>query len=417
MIDIAALLVTLTAVLAWANHRFVRLPSAIGVMGIALVLSLGIVGLGHLGLSALTAYAERLVASVDFTTVLMRGMLSLLLFAGSLHVDLSDLASRRQAIFVLATAGVLISTVLVALAAWGVLALFGVPMRLVDCFVFGALISPTDPIAVMGILKSAGAPKGLEIKIAGESLFNDGVGVVLFAVLLKLAAGTRPLGAGAIALLFVEEAVGGIALGLALGYVTYLLLRSIDHYQVEVLLSLACVLGGNALASRLHVSGPLAMVVAGLFIGNHGRLFAMSARTRRNLDMFWELIDEILNAVLFVLLGLEVLALTFRGERLLASLLMVPAVLLARFVAVGIPLAVLRRLSEVSPHAVKVLTWAGLRGGISVALALSLPPGPAREAFVPMTYVIVAFSILVQGLTLGALVRRTAGSAPPAPVR
>jgi CPA1 family monovalent cation:H+ antiporter len=415
MLDVAALLVTLTALLAWVNHRFVRLPAAIGVMGIALLLSLGIIALGHLGLHSLTRPAERLVASVDFTTVLMQGMLSLLLFAGSLHVDLSDLASRRLAIGVLSTVGVVLSTVLVGLAASGILALFGIPARLVDCLVFGALISPTDPIAVMGILRTAGAPRGLAIKIAGESLFNDGVGVVLFAVLLTLAQGARPVSAGGIALLFVEEAAGGIVAGLVLGYVAYRLLRSIDHYQVEVLISLALVLGGSALASRLHVSGPLAMVVAGLFIGNHGRLFAMSETTRRHLDTFWELIDEILNAVLFVLLGLEVLALSFRGERLLASLLMIPAVLLARFVAVGAPLSVLRLFSDVSPHAVKILTWAGVRGGISVALALSLPPGPVRETFVPMTYVIVAFSILVQGLTLGRLVRRMAGRPAVAP--
>jgi CPA1 family monovalent cation:H+ antiporter len=410
MLDIAALLVTLTAVFAWLNHKIVRLPSTIGVMGIALVLSMALVGLGRLGFTGITQQAERLVASVDFTTVLMQGMLSLLLFAGALHVDLSDLLSRRHAIVTLATVGVLISTAIVGLAACLVLGLVGLPMRLIDCFVFGALISPTDPIAVMGILKSAQAPKGLEIKITGESLFNDGVGVVLFAVLLGLAQGTRPMSPGGVALLFVEEAAGGIVLGLVLGYLTYLLLRSIDHYQVEILLTLALVLGGNALATRLHVSGPLAMVVAGLFIGNQGRLLAMSETTERHVDIFWELIDEILNAVLFVLIGLEILTLTFRVERLVASLLMIPAVLFARFVAVGIPIRVLGRWRRYSPHAVKILTWAGVRGGISVALALSLPPGPVRQVFVPMTYVIVLFSILVQGLSLRSLVQRTVGA-------
>jgi len=412
MLDIAALLVTLTALFAWLNHKLVRLPGTIGVMAISLLLSLGLVALGHLGLAAVTDQAERLVESVDFTTVLMQGMLSLLLFAGALHIDLGDLMSRRHAIGVLATAGVLISTGLVGVAAWAILGLVGLPARLVDCLVFGALISPTDPIAVMGILKSAGAPRGLEIKITGESLFNDGVGVVLFAVLLGLAQETRPMSPGGVALLFVEEAAGGIVLGLALGYLTYLLLRSIDHYQVEILLTLALVLGGNTLAAKLHVSGPLAMVVAGLFIGNHGRLFAMSEITERHVDTFWELIDEILNGVLFVLIGLEVLALDFRLERLAASLLMIPVVLLARLVAVGVPLSLLRRCGRAySPHAVKILTWAGVRGGISVALALSIPPGAAREIFLPMTYVIVLFTILVQGLTLGRVVRR-AGLAP-----
>jgi len=413
MLDIAALLVTLTALFAWLNHKLIRLPSTIGVMAIALVLSLGLVCLGRMGFAGIAGQAERLVASVDFTTVLMQGMLSLLLFAGALHVDLGDLVSRRHAIGVLATVGVLISTVLVGLAAWVVLEFVGLPVRLIDCFVFGALISPTDPIAVMGILKSAHAPKGLEIKITGESLFNDGVGVVLFAVLLGLAQGTRPMSLGGVALLFVEEAAGGIVLGLVLGYLTYLLLRSIDHYQVEILLTLALVLGGNALATKLHVSGPLAMVVAGLFIGNQGRLFAMSKTTERHVDTFWELIDEILNAVLFVLIGLEVLTLTFRVERLAASLLMIPVVLFARFVAVGVPLSLLRRWREYTPHAVKILTWAGVRGGISVALALSLPPGPARQIFLPMTYVIVLFSILVQGLSLGRVVRRAGVAAAP----
>ncbi len=413
MLDIAALLVTLTALFAWLNHKLIRLPSTIGVMAIALVLSLGLVALGRLGFAGIAGPAERLVASVDFTTVLMQGMLSLLLFAGALHVDLADLVSRRHAIGILATAGVLISTLLVGLAAWAVLDLVGLPVRLIDCFVFGALISPTDPIAVMGILKSAHAPKGLEIKITGESLFNDGVGVVLFAVLLGLAQGTRPMSPGGVALLFLEEAAGGIVLGLVLGYLTYLLLRSIDHYQVEILLTLALVLGGNALATKLHVSGPLAMVVAGLFIGNRGRLFAMSETTERHVDTFWELIDEILNAVLFVLIGLEVLTLTFRVERLAASLLMIPVVLFARFVAVGIPLSLLRRWRKYTPHAVKILTWAGIRGGISVALALSLPPGPARQVFLPMTYVIVLFSILVQGLSLGRVVKRAGVAAVP----
>jgi CPA1 family monovalent cation:H+ antiporter len=416
MLDLAALLVTLTALFAWVNHKFIRLPSAIGVMSMALVLSLGLVGLGRLGFGSLAQQAERLVASVDFTTVLMQGMLSLLLFAGALHVDLSDLVSRRHAIWVLATVGVVISTTIVGVAAWLVLDLVGLPMRLIDCFVFGALISPTDPIAVMGILKSARAPKGLEIKITGESLFNDGVGVVLFAVLLGLAQGTRPMSPGGMALLFVEEAAGGLLLGLVLGYVTYRLLRSIDRYQVEILLTLALVLGGNALATKLHVSGPLAMVVAGLFIGNQGRLFAMSETTERHVDTFWELVDEILNGVLFVLIGFEVLALTFRPERLTASLLMIPVVLCARFVAVGVPMRVLARWREYTPWAVTILTWAGLRGGISVALALSIPPGPARQVFLPMTYVIVLFSILVQGLTLGMLVRRTVGAPTQVPL-
>jgi CPA1 family monovalent cation:H+ antiporter len=415
MLDIAALLISLTALVAWLNHRFIRLPGAIGVMGISLVLSLGLVAMGRLGFGGITDQAEALVASIDFSTVLMQGMLSVLLFAGSLHINLADLSSRRVPIAVLATAGVLLSTAVVGTAAWATLATLALPLPLIDCLVFGALISPTDPIAVMGILKSVRAPKGLEITITGESLFNDGVGVVLFAVLLGLAAGARPISPWGIGLLFLEEAVGGVAFGLAVGYVTYLLLRSVDNYQVEVLLTLGLVFGGNALASRLHVSGPLAMVAAGLLVGNQGRLFAMSDVTRQHLDTFWELLDEIFNAVLFVLIGLELLVLDFRPGVVLASVVMIPVVLAARFASVGLPVVALRPWTQISPHAVKILTWAGVRGGISVALALSLPAGPERRVFLPMTYVIVLFSILVQGLSLGRFVRRFAGRRSTSP--
>jgi CPA1 family monovalent cation:H+ antiporter len=406
VLDLIALLITLTAVLAWVNQRFVRLPTTIGVMGIALLLSLVLVSLSEMGLPQLEARAEAAVRTIDFSLVLMHGMLSLLLFAGALHVDLEELASRKWPIGVLATVGVVISTLLIATGSRLVFELVGIEMAWIHCLLFGALVSPTDPIAVMGILKSAKAPKGLEIKITGESLFNDGVAVVLFAVLLKIAAGAEPVGAGQVALLFVEEVAGGVLLGLALGYLAFRMLRSIDNYQVEVMITLALVMGGYALATRLHVSGPLAMVAAGLLIGNRGRLLAMSDRTREHLDTFWELVDEILNAVLFLLIGLELVVLTFGRASLTAGLLMVPLAIAVRFVAVGVPMSLMRRFHALTPHAVKILTWGGVRGGISVALALSLPPGPERQVLLAVTYVIVLASILLQGLTLGAVVRR-----------
>ena len=405
MLDIAALLITLTAVFSYLNLRYVRLPTTIGVMGISLLLSLGLVGLSSLGYGRVERDVESLLSQVDFNELLMKGMLSILLFAGALHVDLGDLASRKWPIGILATVGLVISTALVGLASWAVFDLLGLQVPLIYCLLFGALISPTDPIAVMGILKSARAPKGLEIKIAGESLFNDGVAVVVFVVLLDLARGGHDVSLGGVVLLLVEEAVGGIVYGLAIGYLAYLLLKSIDNYQVEVMITLALVLGGYALAAQLHVSGPLAMVVAGLLIGNRGRLLAMSERTREHLDTFWELMDEILNAVLFVLIGFEVIILTYRQGYLAAALVLIPIVLLARLVAVGLPIGLMRGRFELSEHAVKVLTWGGVRGGISVALALSLPRGAERELLLFVTYAIVVFSILVQGLTLGQLVK------------
>ncbi|MCP5157924.1 MAG: sodium:proton antiporter [Gammaproteobacteria bacterium] len=420
MLDIVALLITLTALFSYLNHRLIKLPTTIGVMALAMLMSLILMSLGELGYAPVERQAEAIIASIDFNQVLMQGMLSLLLFAGALHVDLEELARKRWPIGILATVGVVVSTFLIGIASWIVLdTVFGVSISLLYCLLFGALISPTDPIAVLGILKSAGAPKGLEIKIAGESLFNDGIAVVVFAILLSLALGSAEVTAGGVALLFVEEALGGIGFGLAIGYVAYLLLKSIDSYDVEILITLALVLGGYALAIHIHVSGPIAMVVAGLMIGNHGRRLAMSEITREHLDTFWEMIDEILNAVLFVLIGLEVVILTFERDYLLASLLIVPLVLLVRLVCVGIPVTVMRHRFgfAFTPHAIKIMTWGGLRGGISVALALSLPAGPERHVVLALTYIVVLFSILVQGLTVGPLIRKTvAASSPDAPI-
>jgi len=412
LLDVVALLVSLTALLSYANHRLLRLPTTIGVMLIALLLSLALIFAGELGYGV-EAWAEKIVARIDFNEALMHGMLSFLLFAGALHVDLNDLARQKFIIGTLATAGILLSTFLVGTALYVLLPLAGFAPPYIWCLVFGALISPTDPIAVLGILKSAKVPRSLEIKVAGESLFNDGVGVVVFLVLLGIATRGGDVSAGAIVALFAVEALGGALLGLGLGTLAYAMLKSVDSYQVEVLLTLALVMGGYALASALHTSGPIAIVVAGLFIGNQGRRWAMSDTTREHLDTFWELVDEILNAVLFVLLGLEILVLSFRGEYLVAGLLAIPVVLLARWVSVGLPVLAMRRRRSFTPGAVTVMTWGGLRGGISVALALSLPAeSSARELLIAVTYVVVVFSILVQGLSVSAVVRRVVRSDP-----
>ncbi|MCO5124814.1 MAG: sodium:proton antiporter [Rhizobacter sp.] len=415
MLDIAAACLVVTALLAYVNARFVKLPSAIGVMVIALTLSLGLVALEMVGFgSRLLAYEESFVRSIDFSDVLMQGMLSLLLFAGALHVDLSELKAYRWQIGAMALVGTALSALLVGGAVWYALPWLGVQLPLVYCLLFGALISPTDPIAVMGILKSAGAPRHLESVIAGESLFNDGVGVVLFALLLgMLASGEAPTLEGALSML-AREAIGGVLFGLALGYLTYRLLKSVDQYQVEVLLTLAAVMGGYALAQHLHVSGPLAMVVAGLMIGNHGRALAMSDTTRRYVDLFWELLDEMLNAVLFVLIGLEAVLIPFSPALLIGGGVAIAVTLAARATTAGLPAAVFRERLRLPRGSAWVLTWGGLRGGISVALALSLPLGPQREIVLALTYCVVVFSILVQGLSIGWLVRRVVRT-PQAP--
>ena len=341
----------------------------------------------------------------------MEGMLSFLLFAGALHVNLGNLLDQKRLVAIMASFGVVLSTFLIGGAAWLLFPLFGFGVPFLWCLVFGALISPTDPVAVLGILKTAGAPKSLEAKITGESLFNDGVGVVVYLALLGMALGGHGdhgmNGAGDVAKLFVVEAGGGMLWGFLIGFAAYFMLRSIDNYQIEVLITLALVTAGYRLASHWHLSGPLAMVVAGLMIGNQGRSFAMSERTREHIDTFWELVDEILNAVLFLLIGLELLVLDLTGKALAVGAILIAIVLASRFVATSIPVILLKGRREFSPGVVRILTWGGLRGGISVALALGIPKTiEHREVILVATYVVVVFSIVVQGLTLKPLVAR-----------
>jgi CPA1 family monovalent cation:H+ antiporter len=400
--DVVAGLTTLAALFAWINHRWIRLPTAIGLMVIALVLSLALVVLGLAGWNV-SAPLVTMVAAVDFDRALLHGMLGALLFAGALHVNLDDLLEQRWVIGLLATVGLVVSTLVVGGLTWRGFSLVGIDVPLVYCLVFGALISPTDPIAVMAILHRAGVPHSVETKVVGESLFNDGVAVVVFGVILAFASGEHAVSAGGVLELLAVEAGGGLVYGLALGWLAYRMLRSVDNYQVEILITLGVVTGGYALGDRLGVSAPLAMVLAGVLIGNHGRAFAMSERTRERLDAFWELVDEILNAVLFVLIGVEVLVLHFGRDYLVAGLL---AVLGARWISVILPVGVLRFWRAFTPGAVTILTWGGLRGGISVALALSLPAGAHRDLLVAVTYVVVSFSIIAQGLTLEPVARR-----------
>ena len=407
LIKLIAIVLSLSAAFSYVNFRFIGLPTTIGVMIIALVVSLGLILLDSLGVVDIRTHASKLLSGIDFNKALMDGMLSFLLFAGALHVSAEDLADMKWTIGVLATVGVALSTFIVGTMTYYLLIVLGFDIQYLYCLLFGALISPTDPIAVMSTLKRVGIARSLETKIAGESLFNDGVGVVVFVVLLGIVQQPEQLSFSQVAVIFAKEAIGGLIFGFGLGMLGVYLLKSVDNYQVEILVTLALVMGGYTLALDLHTSGPIAVVVAGLIIGNHGRTHAMSITTRERLDNFWELLDEILNAVLFVLIGLEVLILQFQGQYLLAGALAIPLVLFGRLISVGIPITLLRTVTNwaYSPHVVKILVWGGLRGGISVALALTLPEGPQRDVFLVLTYMIVIFSIIIQGLTIGRVAK------------
>ena len=422
VLETVALLIIAASVFSFINSYVFRLPSTIGMLLSGLVASAVILGFNQIFSSLdITADARRMIGEIDFSRFLFSGVLSFLLFAGALHLDMDDLRRERVPVFVLSFLGVVLSTAIVGFAGYAVFLLVGAPVPLAYTLVFGALISPTDPVAVLAIVKTLKAPKSLEIRIAAESLFNDGFGVVVFSVLLALAAADGHGGSGATlssaALLFVREVLGGVALGLAAGLITFQAMKRINEPNVEVLLSFGLVLSLTLVAEKVETSSPLACVVAGLFIGNRGRRFAMQDLTRQALDQVWSFVDSVLNAILFLLLGLEALLLWSVGKDLVALLLLIPLALLARWISAGAGVALLRRRYRFERGDLALLTWGGLRGGISVAMALSLGPFPGRSAVLLATYGIVVFSIAVQGLTIAPLTRRVLEkrSSRPAP--
>ncbi len=404
MFNIFALFITIVAIASYINHRYIKLPSTIGLMVIGLFMSLVVVGAGYFGIeirSSATAFLEQ----IDFSETLMKGMLSFLLFAGAIKINLDDLARQKFVVATMATVGVVATTFIVGTSFYYVLGLLGLSLPFAFCLVFGALIAPTDPVAVLSILKSLGASKSLETKIAGESLFNDGVGIVVFLVLVGIATQGNSVDVLYVAALFFREAVGGVVFGLLIGYAAYRLIKKVDEHSVEVLLTLGLACGGYAFATKLHVSGPISIVVAGLLIGNYGRRLAMSASTRNHLDNFWELIDEILSAVLFIWIGFEVLVLSLDLAYVIAGLAAIPLSLAARFISIWSTVFMFKFKRQFSDNAVLILTWGGIRGGISIALALSLASGFARDVIVTATYIVVIFSILAQGLTIKKLIK------------
>ncbi|WP_298530653.1 sodium:proton antiporter [uncultured Algibacter sp.] len=404
---IITVIIFLSACFGYLNVRFLKLPNSIGLMLITIVFTFGVFALSFVDSTLLDA--ERyIIRHIDFKEVLLDVMLSFLLFAGALHTNFQQLKVQRWPVLVFSTFGVLVSTFLVGILMFYVLKFVGLDVSFVHCLLFGALISPTDPIAVLGILKKAGVPKNLEAKIVGESLFNDGVGVVVFLTIFQIASlGNGDIEAFDVVKLFGQEVLGGIILGGVLGWITYRLMRSIDDYDIEVIITLAAVMGGTVIAHHYHLSAPLAMVTAGLIIGNDTiRGSAMSKITESYVDKFWELIDILLNNILFVLIGMEILVLSFEGKYLLAGLLAIPAVLICRYASLLLPINFFKKKLDFVPRTNLIMTWGGLRGGISIALALGLTEAMHRDLFLVITYVVVVFSILVQGLTVGKLVQR-----------
>ena len=405
--SIATVLIVLSSIFGYINVKFLKLPITIGLMVITLAFTAIVVAIAQFD-DTLLLQEKAFINSIDFETVLLDIMLSFLLFAGALHTNFQQLRIQRGPILAFATLGVLMSTFLVGAIMFYVLQWMGLNVEFIYCLLFGALISPTDPIAVLGILKKAGAPKKLETKIVGESLFNDGVGVVVFLTIFAIAAKPEtPIEFSDIATLFGQEVIGGLVLGLVLGFIAYRSMKSIDNYEVEVIITIATVMGGTMLAHKFHLSAPLAMVTAGLFVGNDTvRTAAMSEITETYVDKFWELVDVLLNTVLFVMIGMEMLVLTLEGKYIYAGLLAIPIILMCRYVSLWLPIKFFAKRLDFVPKTNLIMTWGGLRGGISIALALSLTKDMHRELFLVITYIVVIVSIIGQGLTVEPIIKR-----------
>ncbi len=404
---IATILISFAAFFGYINVRFIKLPNTIGLMLITIIFTLCVIAFSNINPKLLNV-EKYIISQIDFKAILLDFMLSFMLFAGALHTNFNQLKIQRGPVLAFSTIGVIVSTFFVGLLMYYLLQILNMDIALIYCFLFGALISPTDPIAVLGILKQAKVPKKLEAKIVGESLFNDGVGVVVFLTIYEIATqGKENITISHVASLFAQEVFGGIALGLSLGWITYRLMRTIDDYDIEVIITLAAVMLGTATAQYLHLSAPLAMVSAGLVVGmDTVRNNAMSKTTESYVDKFWELIDILLNTILFVLIGMEMLVLNFDNKFLFAGLLGIPIILLCRYASLLAPITFFKRRLNFVPNTNLIMTWGGLRGGISIALALGLTENMHRDLFLVITYIVVVFSILVQGLTVGKLVKK-----------
>ena len=399
---LTSIIITLAVLLGYINQRWFKLQSTIAIMAGALFLSLILIFLQHTGLANLTAYTRHLVIQTDFQDLLLNGMLNFLLFAGALTVDFDLLKSQKWEIGTLASISTIISTLIIGGVSYVLLPLIHLHLPLLYCLLFGALISPTDPIAVLATFKTVGVSKKLSVCVAGESLFNDGVGIVIFVTLFQLTFDHVPITGTNVITLFCQQAIGGISFGLLLGWLTHLLIKDLKTYNAIILITIASVAGGYSLAQAIHISGPLAMVAAGIMVGHKARQ-SLSNELFSDLSKFWEVIDEILNAVLFLLIGLELLNIHASYKELIAAVAAIPLVLVTRLITVAIPMKLIQLKNQHEPHIIAILTWGGLRGGLAVALALSLPASHYRDFILTLTYAIVAFAIIVQGITIKKL--------------
>lgn len=404
--NLSAIIITIAVIIGYLNYRFIKMQTTIATMFGALILSLVLFLLANLGFSHIETYAASMVSQIDFRKLLLNGMLSFLLFAGALTVDSSTLRSYKWEVFVLSTVSTIASAFLIGFLSYYLLHLIGIQLNFIYCMLFGALISPTDPIAVLATFKEIGAPKALDVTVSGESLFNDGVGIVIFLTIYQLSFGKHvSINFETVSLLFLRQAIGGILYGAIIGFVAHHFMKSAKDHKIQILITLAVVTGGYALALYLNISGPLAMVVAGIIIGNKVKHFKMTQASQHILKLFWELIDEVLNIILFLLIGFETIIINVKQHHFIAAALAIPLVLFARYVTVAIPMVCFKLKRSYCRFFTTILVWGGLRGGLAVALALSIPPGEARDIILTMTYAIVSFAIIVQGLTVKSLVK------------
>ena len=394
-------------IIGYINHRFIKMETTTAIMLGSLIISSLLIVIGKFGFPGLEIHVSKVLSQISFRKLLINGMLSFLLFAGAMRIDVNRLFAQKWEIGTLAFLGTIASTILIATIIYYIFPLFNLHINYIYCLLFGALISPTDPIAVLALFKELGAPEKISVIVEGEALFNDGVGIVIFLTIYQLAFTGKAVTWESTTLLFLKQALGGMCYGMGIGLLAYWLIKPIDDHKIEILITLLIVTVAYTFANSIGISGALAMVVAGIFVGNRGRKFSMSKRTVESLDIFWGIVEEIINAALFLLIGLELLRISFDKYQLIAILMTIPLAIFVRFVTVGVPMSIFKIWKKYDKGTNRILIWGGLRGGLALALALSLPSGSYRNLILEMTYAVVVFAIIVQGMSIRSLIKLT----------